>query len=62
MKYLIFLTSIFLLIINSSCKQKGSDTNTSSDDKKDSVVINEDKQEVSVMVLRYGDFNKGDHQ
>ena len=58
MKYLVLLTSIFLLIINSSCKQKGSETSNLIIDKNDSTIVNEDKQEVSVMVLRYGDFNK----
>jgi len=58
MRYSIFLTAILLIIAICSCKQKGGDTNTSTEDKKESIVINEDKQKVSVMVLRYGDFNK----
>lgn len=57
LKTLLFQLVILCLTIY-SCKQKGSDTNTSSDDKKESVAVNEDKQKVSVMVLRYGDFNK----
>ena len=58
MRYSIFLTTILLIIAISSCKQKGSEPNISAEDKKDSTIINEDKQKVSVMVLRYGDFNK----
>jgi RND family efflux transporter MFP subunit len=41
-----------------SCKQTGNDAGSSSEEKKDTTFINEDKQKVSVMVLRYGDFNK----
>ncbi len=49
---------ILLCLVISSCKQKGSETKTAAEDKKESVAVNEDKQKVSVMVLRYGEFNK----
>lgn len=58
MRYSIFFTIIIFVIAISSCKQKSSDTNSSAEDKKDSTVVNEDKQKVSVMVLHFGDFNK----
>jgi RND family efflux transporter MFP subunit len=58
MRYSIFLTPILLIIVNCSCKQKGSETKAVDEDRKESVVVNEDKQKVSVMVLHYGDFNK----
>jgi membrane fusion protein (multidrug efflux system) len=57
LKTLPFQLLIFCLVI-SSCKQKGSETNKFLEDKKDSTIVNEDKQKVSVMILRYGDFNK----
>jgi RND family efflux transporter MFP subunit len=42
----------------SSCKNKGDGTNDKVGDLNDSTYVNEDKQEVSVMLLRYGDFSK----
>lgn len=42
----------------SSCKNKDGRASSYADDKNDSTIVNEDKQVVSVMVLRYGDFNR----
>ena len=58
MRYSTFLTAILLIISISSCKQKGSDTANSSGDRIDTTIVNVDKQKVSVMILRYSDFNK----
>jgi len=58
MRYSTSFLIILLTIITSSCRQKDSKTSTTAEVKKDSTVVNEDKQKVSVMVLHYGDFNK----
>ena len=53
--------SICLIIIGiamSSCVGNSSEANVADKDKKESVAVNNDKQKVSVKVLRYGDFNK----
>lgn len=58
MKHSTFLTAILLIISIGSCKQKGSETANSSGDRIDTTIVNVDKQKVSVMILRYSDFNK----
>jgi RND family efflux transporter MFP subunit len=58
MRYSIFLTAILLITAITSCRQKGSETRTSAENKMDTTIVNDDKQKVSVMVLHYGDFNK----
>ncbi len=48
----------FLCFAVSSCKNKGDGTSTKGEVARDSTYLNDDKQEVSVMLLRYGDFSK----
>jgi RND family efflux transporter MFP subunit len=47
-----------MLIANYSCNQKNTESDTADKDSKESIPLNEDKQKVSVMLLRYSDFNK----
>lgn len=56
LKVMSFHWVLFCLIIT-SCNQKRSETITE-EDEKEYAVVNEDKQKVTVMVLRYCDFNK----
>jgi multidrug efflux pump subunit AcrA (membrane-fusion protein) len=49
---------VILCLVICSCNPRGNVSNTSAEDKKDSTIVNDDKQKVSVMVLRYGNFNK----
>lgn len=58
MRYSIFVTVILLITAITSCKQKGSEPSNSAENKIDTTIVNDDKQKVSVMVLRYGDFNE----
>jgi membrane fusion protein (multidrug efflux system) len=57
LKNLPFHLVILCFAIN-SCKQKGSETNISSKDKMNSMTANYEKQKVSVMQLKYSDFNR----
>lgn len=57
LKSLSFYFVILCLTVN-ACKQKGSNPKISDENGKDSTIVTPDKQKVSVMILRYSDFNK----
>ena len=58
MRYSIFLTVIILITAITACNQKGNENKTPAENGKDSTIVTPDKQKVSVMILRYSDFNK----
>jgi multidrug efflux pump subunit AcrA (membrane-fusion protein) len=58
-RYYDLLNSVVILcFLMLSCKQKSADPGASLEDRKGSAIKNEEKQKVSVICLKYGDFNK----